>query len=115
MSEGASSGFAAIPYHAGTDVAEGRIGLLPQYRSPQAAASSIEAMLSLAEEAGAPRVRLYMPEGAGWAREAARERGFEDVRAQHIMRRPQDAAPFTSREVEGVHIRALRDGEEWNC
>ena len=34
------------------------------------------------------------------------------MRTQHIMLRPPDAAPFVEVPVEGVHIRALRDGEE---
>lgn len=105
-------GFAAIEYHSGANAAEARLGLLPRHRSHHNATRLVEAALMLAADVGAPQVRLYMPEAAGWARDEAQAHGFAVVRTQHVMLRPADSPPLASREVDGVHIRGLRDGEE---
>jgi mycothiol synthase len=105
-------GFAAIEYQPGADAAEARVGLLPAHRSHHNATRLIEATFALAGDVGASQVRLYMPEAAAWARDAARERGFTDVRTQHVMVRAADTPPLASRQVAGVQIRALHDGEE---
>ena len=59
-------GFAAIEYRAGAEAAEARLGLPPAQRRPGLAERLIHMAVELAQEAGAPRLRLYAPEAATW-------------------------------------------------
>jgi mycothiol synthase len=105
-------GFAAIEYQPGADAAEARLGLLPAQRRPGLAERLVHMAFDLAQEAGAPRVRLYIPERAGWASTAARVWGFRPSRAQHLMLRSTATPPVTPSLVSGLRIRALRAGED---
>jgi mycothiol synthase len=109
---GAAIGVAAIEYGSGDGAAEARLALLPPRRLGRAPEELVGATIELARTAGAPRVRLYAPSTASWATRPAWERGFRLARTQHVMLRPGDAPPARARAVEGVRIRALREGEE---
>ena len=104
-------GFAAIEYQPGADAAEGRLGLLPGQRRPGLAERLIHMAIDLAQEAGAPRLRLYIPEQAGWASTAAHVWWFRPVRAQHLMLR-SSVTPLRVSPVPGLLIRPLRSGED---
>ena len=104
-------GFAAIEYQPGADAAEGRLGLLPAQRRPGLAERLIHMAVDLAQEAGAPRLRLYIPEAAMWASAAALTWGFHPLRAQHLMLRPT-VPPLPVSSVPGLRIRPLRTGED---
>jgi mycothiol synthase len=105
-------GFAAIEYQPGADAAETRLGLLPAQRRPGLAERLIHMAVDLAQEAGAPRLRLYIPERAGWASTAAHVWRFRPVRAQHLMLRSSATPPMSVSPVPGVQIRPLRSGED---
>jgi mycothiol synthase len=104
-------GFAAIEYQPGADTAEGRLGLLPGQRRPGLAERLIHMAVDLAQEAGAPHLRLYIPEAATWASAAALNWGFHPLRAQHLMLRPT-VPPLPVSLVPGLHIRPLHRGED---
>jgi mycothiol synthase len=104
-------GFAAIEYQPGADAAEARLGLLPAHRRRGLAERLIHMVVDLAQEAGAPRLRLYIPEAATWASAAALSWRFQPLRAQHLMLRPTVPTLSVS-PVPGLHIRPLRRGED---
>jgi mycothiol synthase len=105
-------GFAAVEYHPGADAAEARLGLLPEHRRPKLAERLIRSAIDLAQAAGAATLRLYAPEAAAWAIEAARVWRFRPLRAQHLMLRPIAAPTLSVPELPGMHIRQLRTGED---
>jgi mycothiol synthase len=104
-------GFAAVEYHEGADVAEARLGLLPQHRRPGLAERLIRTAIDLAQAAGA-RLRLYAPEAATWTTIPAQVWGFHPLRAQHLMLRPIAGPTLSVSELPGMHIRQLRTGED---
>jgi mycothiol synthase len=112
MREDEVIGFAAIEYQPGADAAEARLGLLPTRRRPGLAERLIHMAVDLAQEAGAPRLRLYVPEAAAWASTAAQVWGFHPLRAQHLMLRSSVTPPLLASPVPGLRIRALRRGED---
>lgn len=112
LNDGEIVGVAAIEYNDGPEAAEARVALLPAYRQSQLAERLIHATVDLARERGAPLVRLYSPTGATWATTAAQAYQFRVIRTQHIMLRSPNASPLPARQVPGVMIRRLRDGEE---
>jgi mycothiol synthase len=105
-------GFAAVEYHSGADVAEARLGLLPQHRRPGLAERLIRTAIELAQAAGAARLRLYAPEAETWTIIPAHVWGFRPLRAQYLMLRPAAAPPLIVPQGLGVHIRRLRIGED---
>jgi len=105
-------GFAAIEYQSGAEAAEARVALLAARRRASFARRLLAATLQLAQEAGAPLVRLYVPAGATWAIDAASGQNFRAVRTQHIMLRSPAAPPLDTFPVAGVKVRPLLAGEE---
>jgi mycothiol synthase len=105
-------GFAAIEYQPGADAAEARLGLLPAQRRPGLAERLMHMAVDMAQQAGAPRLRLYIPTAATWASTAARAWEFHSIRAQHLMLRPAAAPSLPTVPVAGTHIRPLRWGED---
>jgi mycothiol synthase len=112
MDEDEVIGFAAIEYQPGADAAEARLGLLPAQRRPGLAERLIHMAVELAQEAGAPRLRLYSHEAATWALAAAHVWGFHPLRAQHLMLRSSMTSPLIASPAPGLRIRALRRGED---
>jgi mycothiol synthase len=112
MHEDEVIGFAAIEYQRGADAAEVRLGLLPAQRRPELPERLIHMAVELAQEAGAPRLRLYAPEAATWAIAAARVWGFHPLRAQHLMLRSSMTPPLLASPAPGLRIRALCRGED---
>lgn len=112
MHDDAAIGFAAIEYQPGADAAEARLGLLPARRRPGLSERLLHMAVDMAQTAGAPRLRLYIPEAATWASAAAQVWGFHALRAQHLMLRPAAAPSLPTVPVPEMHIRSLRWGED---
>lgn len=105
-------GLAAVEVADGDDVAEGRLALLPDRCTSLPARSLVDAALGVARAGGAERLRLVVPRAATWASDAAREAGFEAIRATHVMLRPSSAGTMASPSLGAVRVRPLLDGEE---
>lgn len=105
-------GAAAVQVSNGDDVAEGRLALVVDRRTRNAAGTLVHAALGIARSGGAERLRLVIPSQATWAGDAAHKAGFATVRATHVMLRPASAGPMASPNVEGVDVRPLRPGED---
>lgn len=105
-------GLAAVQIGDGDNVAEGRLALAADRRTPGAARALVNAALGIARSGGAERLRLAIPGQAGWAGDAVREAGFETFGATHVMLRPASASPMASPNVQGVAVRPLRAGED---
>lgn len=112
MHEDKVIGFAAIEYQPGAEAAEARLGLLPAQRRPGLAERLLHMAVDLAQEAGTPLLRLYVPEMATWASAAARAWKFQPLRAQHLMLRSAAAQPSDVLSVPGVQIHPLRGDED---
>jgi mycothiol synthase len=90
-----------------------RIALAGEARQPQLARMLVEGALQLAATVpGAARTRLWVPSRADWAVTAAREAGLKSVRSVAHMLLPAETPTPTSPPIEGLHIRAIRPGEE---
>lgn len=105
-------GLAAVRVDPDEQVSEGRLALVPDRRTPDAARTLVDATLGLARDGGAERLRLVIPRLATWAANAARDAGFEPIRASHVMLRPATAVPLAPPAVPGVRVRRLHRGEE---
>ncbi len=109
---GAAVGVAALRFPAGSESADARVVLLPEWRDPASAAQLVQAVLALAGEQGALLLRLFVPARADWALEPARAAGMRWVRTIYHMLRPAEATRFTAPPVPGLRVRPLRPGEE---
>jgi mycothiol synthase len=93
-------------------IAEVRLALLPDARTPETAHALIELALHMAKLHALPTVRLFTPSTATWATDAASRLDFSFLRDFHMMVRPANAPALTAPSVEGITIRPLQDGED---
>ena len=91
---------------------EARLALRPDRRTPEAARRLVRAAREEAEVSGSPLLRLTLPAGATWARDAAGAAGLTIARATLVMLRPAAHGPLPAADVPGIHIRPLAPGEE---
>ena len=91
---------------------EARLALLPEHRTSDAAHLLVGAAREQAQRAGSPLLRLTLPAGAMWAREAAAAAGLTVARSTLVMLRPAARGPLLAPDVPGVTIRPLAPGEE---
>jgi ribosomal protein S18 acetylase RimI-like enzyme len=91
---------------------EARLALLPERRTPEAARWLVTAAHQDAALREAPRLRLALPAGASWARDAASAASLTVARATLIMLRSASLGPLPAAPVSGLHIRPLAEGEE---
>jgi hypothetical protein len=105
-------GVAALKETLDKGIAEVRLALLPQARSPETARALIELALHLAKLHALPTVRLYTPATATWATDAASRLDFSFLRDFHMMLRPENAPALTANPVEGITLRPLGDSED---
>jgi mycothiol synthase len=81
-------------------------------RQPSLAALLVQGAVDLVAEARGERVRLFVPSRAGWARTAARESGFEQVRTIAHMLLPAEAPTPSAAVPDGLRVRSIRSGED---
>ena len=91
---------------------EARLALLPEHRTMAAACLLVDAARGEASNGGSTLLRLTLPAGAAWARDAALASGFAVARATLVMLRPAALGPVIAADVSGITIRALAPGEE---
>lgn len=93
-------------------VLEARLALLPVHRTAVAARLLVSATRDEASTSGSPRLRLTLPAGAVWARDAAAAAGLTMARSTLVMLRPAVLGPLLAADVPGISIRPLAPGEE---
>jgi mycothiol synthase len=89
-----------------------RVALEPSARQPSNAELLVQGGVDLVREAGARRVRLFVPTSAAWIHAAARAAGFEPVRTIAHMQMPADTPTPAARAVAAVSLRTIRPGED---
>ena len=89
-----------------------RLALAPQARQTALAEALVGAAVELTRSAGAHRARLWLPDRATWAIDAARLAGFASVRGVAHMLLPADAPTPSAAPVPGLRIRSIALGEE---
>lgn len=105
-------GIVALTTSSPEGLAEGRLALLPEYRSSEAAKRLVEAALELAREARAERLRLYLGGTASWAKTAVASLGFDSIRATYRMLFPADAEVPEAEVPSELRIRPIRPNED---
>ena len=91
---------------------EGRLALLPRYRTQEAARRLVAAARDAAEAVGSSLLRLTVPASATWARSAAAAAGLRVARATLVMIRPATLGPLPAAGVASIAIWPLSPGEE---
>lgn len=111
LADGAPVGGLAV--NRAPDVAaEARLALLPEHRTMAAARLLVGAARGQASNCGSTLLRLTLPAGATWARDAASASGFAVARATLVMLRLAALGPLLAAVVPGITIRVLLAGEE---
>lgn len=111
LADGAPAGGLAVNRAPDTAL-EARLALLPEHRAVTAARLLVGAAHAEAGASGSILLRLTLPAGALWAREAAEAAGLAVARATLVMLRPADRGPLRTADVPGITIRTLAPGEE---
>jgi ribosomal protein S18 acetylase RimI-like enzyme len=103
------AGIRAEPQAAATAA---RIALTLEHRQAMNATLLVSACVDLAREAPGNLLRLFVPERAHWAVEAARAAGFIEVRSIYHMLLPANTHVPSPQQIPGIRIRPMNAGEE---
>jgi len=106
-------GVAAVRAEPAPDLAmPARVALEVSAREAPLAEKLVRSAVDLIRDAGGVRVRLFVPSRAEWTQTAARAEGFEPVRMIAHMLLPASAPTPRAAAVAGIHLRAIRPGED---
>jgi ribosomal protein S18 acetylase RimI-like enzyme len=89
-----------------------RLALDPSAREASHAALLVQGAIDLIGAADGRLARLFVPSRAAWMRTAAQQAGFQPVRAIAQMLLPAAAPTPPSRQIPGLSLRTIRDGED---
>ncbi|GER90836.1 hypothetical protein KDW_49980 [Dictyobacter vulcani] len=112
VKDGTPVGVAAIRYTPDDDKAEARLALLPAFRQTSLALLLVKQVRSVAQTQHKARLILATSATADWVKSTIQQQNFSLLRTGHMMSRPISATPLPFSEIEGIHVRSLRTGEE---
>ncbi len=89
-----------------------RLALDVSARQPAYAAMLVSGAVDLIATEGGALVRLFVPSRSEWMQSAARDAGFEPVRAMAHMLMPATVPTPAGQLPTELHVRSIRDGED---